>query len=172
MGEFGRSLLRKARGVAGLGVIGGDVGFVGGGIWGLVAGVLDMGFFMDAGYWSFLLARTVESAAYFALPASFAATSFGLLLAIADGRRSLADLPLWRMALFGALGGALFVPALVLVRIGLSAFAPFPVAALPVIGAFAGLGGLLAASLTAVAKRAHQAELRLVEEVQLLSAPE
>ena len=172
MRALGERLLRKARGIAGLGLVGGAVGLLAGGVLGLVNAVVDMGFYLDAGYWSFLLARAAASATFLALPAAFATASFGLLLGVTDGRRSLLDLPLWRMALLGALGGSLFVPVYVLARVGLSAFAPFPVAALPTIGIFAGLGGVLAASLTAIAKRAHRAELELVEEVRVLAGPE
>ena len=172
MGSFAGSLLRKGRGIVGLGVIGGSLGLIGGGFWGLGTAVLELGFFVDAGYWSIVLQRIVGAATYFALPAAFATTSFGVLLGVTDGRRSLTDLPLWRMALLGAVGGGLFVPAYILVRVGLSAFAPFPTTILPLMGLFAGLGGALSVSLTAVAKRAHRAELRLVEEAQLLATPE
>ena len=172
MGGFVGVLLRKARGIAGLGMIGGALGLIGGGLWGLTTAVLELGFFVDAGYWSLLVQRVVGAATYFALPAGFATASFGVLLGVTDGRRSLADLPLWRMALLGAVGGGLFVPTYILVRVGLSPLAPFPTSILPLMGLFAGLGGALTVSLTAVAKRAHRAELRVVEEAQLLAAPE
>ena len=165
-------LFRKARGILGLGVAGAAVGFLGGGLLGFVTTILDVGLFLDAGYWSLLLKSALSSATYFAQPAAFASASFGVLLAVADGRRSLLDLPLWRMALFGALGGGLFIPAYILVRIGPSAFAGFPISIVPTIGLLSGLGGLLAVSLTAIAQRAHRAELRVVHEVEVLAGPE
>lgn len=140
-------------------------------MWGFITTVLDIGWFWDANYWSFVLSEALHSATFWALPAAFASSGFGLLVAALDGRLSLTELPLWRMTLFGAVGGALFIPAYVFVRIGLTAFAPFPLAILPQMGWFALLGGGLTASLTTLAKRAQRAELQTVREVASLAEP-
>ena len=172
MGGLGERLLRKARGIVGLGLVGAGLGLLGGGVWGLITTLLDVGLFLDAGYWSLLLTRITSTATYFALPAAFTTTSFGLLLAAADGKRALVDLPLWRMALFGALGGALFFPAILFARFGMTVFGNFPISSLPLMGVLASLGGLLTLSLTALAKKAHHAELDVVRDVERLSQPE
>lgn len=170
-GRWG-GLLRKARGILGLGAIGGVAGLVAGGVVGFIEAVLRVGFFLDAEYWLLLLRAAVAAGTYYAQPAAFAAVSFGVLLAAADRRRSLVELPMWRMALFGALGGAAFFPLIVVVRLGLTPFIDMSVSVLSTIGVFAGAGGLLAATLTAVAKKAHRDELRLVRDLELLSRPE
>lgn len=172
LSTLGRRLLRKARGIAGLGLVGGALGLLCGGIVALGATIVEVGFYVDAGYWSFLLARVMNSAIDWALPAAFTTTSFGVLLAVADGRRTLLDLPLWRMALFGVLGGSLFLPVYLFARFGLTAFTRFPTLPVGTVGLFAAVGGMLTVSFTAIAKRAHRHELQVVREVELLSGPE
>jgi len=169
VGQFVERLARKARGIVGLGLVGAGVGLLGGGLWGLVTTVLNAGWFWDANYWQFVFSEALNAATFWALPAAFASSGFGLLVAALDGRRSLTELPLWRMTLFGAVGGALFIPAYLLRYMGWEAVASFPLAMLPQVGLFAVMGGGLTASLTVLAKRAQRAELQAVRAVVSLA---
>lgn len=94
----------------------------------------------------------------------FTAAGFGLLLTSGDSRRSLQELSLWRMGLFGGLVGASFPPIYVIVQMGLSAYLSAPLSFLPAMGALACVGGVLTSSLVAIAKRANRAELRSADE--------
>lgn len=90
---------------------------------------------------------------------------FGLALLAVDSKRSLRELPLWRMAALGALLGAGVPVVFMLLTSGLDHFlyAPGIVASVTTQGAV--LGGLVASSMVALAQRADRAELAQVDEV-------
>jgi hypothetical protein len=162
------SMLRRFRGVVGLGIVAGGIGLLGGAIYGLVSTLLGTGFFWDPGYLSFLLRRVAGSAAYWGLPAAFAGTGFGALLAVGHGKRSLEELPVWRMGLFGAVGGTLFIPAFLVARFGVGVLLDFPFSLLSSMAMLGGLGAVLTSSMVAMAKRARREELSAADEVSLL----
>lgn len=173
MGSFIQKVLPKVRGILGLGIIGGGVGLVGGTIFYLVAILFTLGFYIDAEYLSFLVGRVATLATPWGLLGAFAGTGFGALLAATDAKRSLDELPLWRMGLFGAFFGTLFMPLFVFVRFGTGPFlnAPLhmlPSYMLPSMGIFGVGGAILSTSMVAMAKKAHRAELAAVEEVAAL----
>lgn len=159
MRQLLKRLARKARGVMGLGVVGGVAGLLLGGVWGVVGAVARSGIFFDVGYLRFLWQMALGSGLGFAMIGAFTASGFGVLVAAADSRKSLEDLPLWRMGLFGALMGAVFPPVLVISRVGLTGYLGGVVSLLPVSAVLGLAGGLGTASLVAIAKRAERAEL-------------
>lgn len=156
MGERGR-FRSKIRGILGLGLVGGAVGFGVGAIWGGILSVLRSGIVFDVDYLPFLLTMVLGNAKGFMMIGAFTAAGFGGLLAMADSRRSLEELPLWRMGLFGALVGAAFPPIFVVWRMGVSAASlSYAVTLLPVMGVLGCAGGVLTASMVALAKRAPE----------------
>jgi hypothetical protein len=159
MSELMKRLAAKVRGLVGLGLLGGAAGFMLGGVWGVVSSALRSGIFLDVGYLRFLLDMAWGNALGFAQVGAFTTAGFGVLVAAIDSRRSLVDLPLWRMGLFGALAGAVFPPLIVVWRIGLAAYLDAAVTLLPVSVAIGLIGGLATASMVAVAKRADRLEL-------------
>ena len=59
----------------------------------------------------------------FLMIGAFTAAGCGVLVAATDATRSIEELPLWRMALFGALAGAVFPPIFVMMKFA-DLFAP------------------------------------------------
>jgi hypothetical protein len=91
----------------------------------------------------------LELAPLFALLGAIAGTVFGVALSVGERRRTLADLKLSRVALWGAIGGAA-MPLLLGKPLGnLAVFAP--------------LGALLASGSLLLARRAARAELEAAE---------
>lgn len=93
-------------------------------------------------------------------------TGFGALVAVTDAKRSLEELPLWRMGLFGALAGAMFLPAYVLLREGMGPL--LDLGMLPFMGVFGAFGAILSSSMVSLAKDAHRDELSAADEVVAL----
>lgn len=160
MREAFRRMARKARGIVGLGLLGAIAGFVLGGVWGVVTALLRSGVVLDPAYLGFLGRMALGNAVGFAMIGAFTTSGFGALVASVDSKRSLEELPLWRMALFGALVAALFPPIFVVGRQGLAGYLEIAASLLPVSGVLGVIGGTAAASLVAVAKRTGRAELR------------
>jgi len=154
-----KRLAAKVRGLLGLGLVGGAAGFLLGGVWGVVSSALRSGIFLDVGYLRFLLDMAWGNALGFAQIGAFTTAGFGVLVAAMDSKRSLVDLPLWRMGLFGALAGAVFPPLIVVWRIGLAAYLEAALSLLPVSIVIGLVGGLATASMVAAAKRADRQEL-------------
>ncbi len=162
---LGEKIRAKIRGLLGLGLVGGVLGLFGGAIWSLVSTLLRLGFFVDSGFWSYVADRVLGAAIIWGMVGVFTGSGFGTLLAVMDSRRSLDELPLWRMALFGAIAGAAFEPVYVLVRFGVGPLLASPLQMLPYMGIFGTLGAMLTSSLVVMAQRVHRAELSAVQEV-------
>lgn len=141
------AILRKLRGIAGMALVW-SAGFVA--FWlvlGTIIRIVDPPS-IDAGEGPFAMAPL------FALLGAIAGTVFGLTVAFGERRRTLADLKLSRMAIWGAMGGAA-MPLLLGKPLGnLAVFAP--------------LGALLATGSLALARRAARAELPVNEPDPLL----
>lgn len=75
MGELLRTLARKARGILGLGIVAGGLGFIFGALGGVVDTMLTLGVFQDPGYWRYLLERALAGATYWGQPAAFVGVS-------------------------------------------------------------------------------------------------
>ena len=146
------------RGVVGLGVIGGAIGAVLGGAWGGFTAVL-AGFFPDPGYLRFVWAMVLGNAMGFGMIGAFTASGFGVILALTDARRSLDELPLWRMGLFGALAAAAFPPLFVIGTAGWSDYLAAAEYLVPTSLWLGALGGGGTMTLVAIAKRAGRDEL-------------
>ena len=171
MSDLIHSMLRRLRGVVGLGLVAGGIGLFGGAIHGLISTLLGAGFFWDPGYLSFLLRRVAAVAVYWGLPAAFAGTGFGALLALGHGKTALEELPVWRMGLFGAVGGALFIPAYLVSRFGMGVFLDFPLSLVSSMVMLGGLGAVLTSSMVVMAKRARRAEISASDRISLLRSP-
>ena len=165
---LGEKIRAKIRGLLGLGLVGGALGLFGGAIWSFVSTLLTLGFFVDAGFWSYVADRVLGAASLWGIVGVFTGTGFGTLLVAMDSKRSLDELPLWRMAIFGAVAGAAFMPAYVLVRFGVGPLLQAPLLMLPSMGVFGTLGAMFTSSLVVMAQRAHRAELTAVQEVAAL----
>jgi len=168
IGMLGEKIRAKIRGLLGLGLVGGVVGIFGGAIWSLVFTLLSLGFFVDVGFWSHVADRVLGAATLWGIVGVFTGTGFGALLVAMDSKRSLDELPLWRMGLFGAVAGAAFMPVYVLVRFGVGPLLDAPLLLLPYMGVFGTLGAMFTSSLVVMAQRAHRAELTAVQEVAAL----
>lgn len=153
----------KIRGILGLGLIGGFVGFVGGALWGLVSTMLRSGIFFDADYLPFLGRMALGNGIGFMKIGAFTMAGFAVLLAAVESRRSITELPLWRMGIFGALVGALFPPIYVISRMGLPVYLESAQTFLPVMGILGGVGGVTTAAIVWIAKSADRKELRSAE---------
>ena len=146
----------------------GVLGVAGGALWTVGTTLLRLGVFVDGGFWWHVGADVLGGATLWGLLGAFTATSFGSFLAIADSKRSLDQLPLWRMAVFGAVAGAAFMPALVAIRVGLPTLFDAAHTMLPTMGLLGTVGAAFTTSLVAIAQRAHRAELAVVEETHAL----
>lgn len=160
------SLGARLRGLLGLGVLGGLLGFVGGLLWTLGVSLFGLGGF--AGGWVAVASQLTGAATLWGLLGAFTATAFGTLLMFSDSKRSLDQLPLWRMAVLGALAGAAFLPAFVTIRFGVAFFMDAAHTLLPTMGLLATFGAAFTTSLVVMAQRAHRAELDVVEDAQAL----
>jgi hypothetical protein len=140
--------LRKLRGLLGVGVMWGALwGGIGAAI-GFVVGLV------DPGAWT-LANPVVQWALGMGAYGFVSGVGFGGLLALGEGRRTLADLSLRRVALWGVLGSAA-VPLL----FGALGFFDAGTTMLDVVGAMlvtAGLGGTFAPAAVAVARKAELA---------------
>lgn len=152
-------LKAKLRGIAGLGLIGGVAGFLGGALWGIVASMVRSGIFFDTEYLRFLGRMALGNATGFMLIGASTGAGFATLLAAFDPGRSIEDLPLWRMGLLGALVGAAFPPIYVIVTMGLPVYLASAPTFLPVMGVLGGVGAAFTTSVVAIAKRASRSEL-------------
>lgn len=158
----------KLRGLLGLGLVGGVLGFAGGTLWSIGTSLVRLGVFIDRGFWWAVASDALGTATLWGLLGAFTATAFGSCLALTDSKRSLDQLPLWRMAALGAVAGAAFLPAFVGIRFGVTTLIdaahtlPYSMALL---GTF---GAAFTTSLVAIAQRAHRAELAIVDETREL----
>jgi len=152
--------LRKVRGLFGLGVIGAAVGLVAGPIADVLLRLVSMaiqGAPDVPSLGSFILASAASAAADWALLGGFTGMAFGTLLAVTDRKRTLEQLPTWRMGLLGAIGGAAFLGVYVLLQ-----GPPRPVldmALFAAVGVASALGACLTTSMVALAKRARRREI-------------
>lgn len=153
---------RRLQGLLGLASIGGIAGTILGTAWGVAVGWLGL----DGAP---LFERLLDFGGLGLISGAACAAGFGALLASLDGRKSLEELPLWRMALFGALVGMALPTVFVLVTSGTANFVSLPgvMASIAAVGGV--LGGGMAAGLVGVAKRAHSAEFTVVDEVARLA---
>lgn len=158
----------KLRGILGLGLVAGFLGVLGGGIWGVVSTLLEVGLFSDPGYWTHLFQQAVEGALYWGRPAAFVGVGFGTTLGLVGRRLSLRSLRWEVAALIGAGVGALFIPLYIAMIAGPAVLLSLPPGLVPLVGTFGATGAALAGSLTLLAKHAEQRELRMVEEVAAL----
>lgn len=161
MSRTGR-LGKRLRGLLGLGAIGGAVGAVLGAPWGVVVWLRGW----DGGP---LIEQLLNFGALGFVAGGMCAVGFGGLLATLDRRTSLADLPLWRMALFGAFVGAALPALFLLSTSGTAHFVTVPGLVASIVATGGVLGAGLATTLVGVAKRAHRRELATVEEVASLA---
>ena len=166
MRGFVHRVLSKVRGVLGLGLIGAGAGLLGAAFGTLVLGLADLGFVIDAGYWAHVMREFAEIAIPWGLLGASIGTGFGALVAVADANRSLEELPLWRMGLFGALAGAMFLPVYVLLREGMGPL--LDLGMLPFMGVFGVFGAILASSMVELAQNAPREELSATDEVVAL----
>ncbi len=161
MRSFVHGVFAKLRGVLGLGLIGAGAGLLGAAFGTLVLGLADLGLVIDAGYWAYVMREFAEVAIPWSLLGASVGTGFGALVAVADGKRSLEELPLWRMGLFGALAGAMFLPAYVFFGMG----PPPDLGMIPFIGVFGAFGAMLSSSMVSLAKDAPRDELSATDDV-------
>lgn len=146
----------KLRGLFGLSVVGAAAGGLFGALWEIGSTWLGLGglSFGSLGW----------SAALWAGFGAFAAGGLGVFLAAVSAKSTLEELSAWRAGAGGAVLGS--VAPLVLVFAVTGGFAA------PAIGYVAGLsglfGGLLGAGLVVTAKRAHAAELRGAQGLDVL----
>ena len=157
-------LRTKVRGILGLGIVGGFAGFVGGAIWGVASSIFRSGIFFDPEYVRFLFRMALGNAMGFMMIGAFTTTGFAALLAAADSKRSLDELPLWRMGLFGGLVAAAFPAVFMIARFGISAYVDAALSLVPVMAALGLAGGVLTSSMVAVAKRSSREELPAAQE--------
>ena len=156
IGKFIRRLLAKARGILGLGLVGGAVGFVGGFFGALLLGTVDAVVHKGGDLWLLILQLALRSGIDWALLGLFVGSGFGSLVALTSRRRSLEQLSPWRTGTLGGLAGALFVPVALGLEGGWAAAAEASVA---IMCMSATLGAVLSTALVVVAQRADRAEL-------------
>ena len=148
-------LFRRLRGLLGVGVMWGAMWAVVGAIIGVVA--------PESWTWAHpILDVAIGMGAYGVI----SGIGFGALLSLSEGRRTLGDLSLQRVALWGVLGGAAVPPIF-----GLLGTFPVGTTLMDVIGAVgvtAFLGGTFASSSVAMARRA---ELQAGDDPHVLGAP-
>ncbi len=105
-----------------------------------------------------VLAAAIRFALMYATAGGIAGTTTAWLAARAETGRQLLDIPTWRLAAWGVLGGV--APAAIFGFLGLIAGAPvsgvLPLLGLGVIGG--GVSGLIAGSASAAAKRVRPSE--------------
>ena len=156
MAKFIRGLLAKARGILGLGLAGGAVGFLGGFLGALLPAAVDAVVHKRGDLWLVVVQLALRSGIDWALLGMFVGSGFGSLVALTSRRRSLEELSPWRMGLLGGLAGALFVPIALGIEGGWAAAAE---ASAAITCMSAALGAALSTSLVVVAQRADRAEL-------------
>ena len=166
MRGFVHRALSKLRGVLGLGLIGSGAGLLGAAFGTLILGLADLGFVIDTGYWAYVMREFAEVAIPWSLLGASIGTGFGALVAVTDAKRSLEELPLWRMGLFGALAGAMFLPAYVLLREGMGPL--LDLGMLPFMGVFGAFGAILSSSMVELAQNAPPDALPAADEVVAL----
>ena len=105
-----RAVGRKARGILGLGLMGGTVAGIGGALLNLVTSLTRFGLFGDPGFWEFILRSTLNAGMGFFVMGSIVSATFGTALALTARDRSLRELPLWQMGLLG-MGVAATIPS-------------------------------------------------------------
>jgi hypothetical protein len=169
MGGLIGKLLRKLRGVLGLGLVGGAVGFFGGGVVHLVLQLLSVWVPGISVPWGTALITAMRWGSF----GAFAGAGFGGLLALTTARRTLQELSGWKVGVLGAAVGALFFPAFIIGGAGFERLLLFTLSdALLNAGTFGLLGAGLSWSMVTLAKRADRAELTIVEEVKGLIGTE
>jgi predicted Na+-dependent transporter len=89
---------------------------------------------------------------------------FGTLLAAMESKKSLEQLPIWRMGLYGFLAGAALMPIGVYLKYGLEIFWEIAPEILGGMGLLGALGGGLGAAMVTLAKKSHEAELAAIDE--------
>ena len=157
MRGFIQRVFEGARGILGLGAIGGGLGLSVGFLGDLLLRIAETGIVVGADQWVNVLQMAVRSGTQWALVGVFVGSGFGSLVALTAGRRALDELATGRMAYLGGLVGALFLPVYISLREGWSGLLATEV--LPMMGITAAIGAALSASAIAIAKRAHRAEI-------------
>ncbi len=152
-----RKLLRRLRGLMGVGLTWGTLwGGIGAGI-GLLVGVMSPEVWM----WTNPI---LDYAIGIGLYGFFSGVGFGTLLSVGEGRRTILDLSLGKVAVFGVLGAVLVPVAFGMM--GAFAAGTTVVDIIEAVLLTGVLGGTFAPGSVAIARRA---ELREAEERRLLS---
>jgi hypothetical protein len=122
------------------------------GTWGLVGAVVGL-FIGSSATGDPVAAAAARFALMYATAGGIAGTTAAWLVARAETGRRLRDIPTWRLALWGVLGGV--APAAIFATLGLVAGAPMgSVVALLGLGVVGGgVSGLVAGSASAIARR-------------------
>lgn len=152
-----KKLLRKLRGLLGFGLTWGGLWAIIGAGFGLVHGLIEPGIWQWAN-------PILEWAVGMGLYGAVSGIGFGALLSLGEGRRSLLDLSLRRVAVWGVLGAAA-VP-LFFNMLGMFGAGTTAVDIIQAILLTSALGGTFAPASVAMARRA---ELQASEERELLS---
>ncbi len=141
-------LLRKARGLLG-------VGLTWGALWAMVGGVIGvlLGFMTDAWLWYNPITTWALGMGMYGFVSG---VGFGKLLALTEGRKRLDQLSLKKMALWGVLGSAA-VP-LLFVPLGMFSVGTTFIDILGAMGLTALLGGISAPGAVALARHAELSE--------------
>jgi len=168
-----RAFGRKARGILGLGVVGGTIAAVGGVVLTVVTSLGRFGLLLEPGFLEYLARSTASAGLTFFLVGSTVSAGFGTLLAVTTRERALADLPLWQMAALGAVVAGFTPAAFVLAFGGWGTLVASGAGLLSSSVTFAGFGGLLTSGLVAAAKSAERREVSSGEDdrARLSSGP-
>ena len=155
-----KGLMKRLRGVLGLGALGGTAGAVIGSLWWFGAYLLG-----DTG--GVIFGPLGWTAALWGTFGAFGAAGAGLLLTVSSSRRTLDQLSPWRLGAFGAVMGFLAPPVYMLLSTGVY-WGPV----LSMVATASGvLGGIVGYGLVEVAKRAPS-ELAAGDETRSLESAE
>jgi len=168
-----RGFGRKARGILGLGVVGGTIAALGGMVLNLLTSLGRFGLLLEPGFLQYLAQSTANAGMTFFLVGSTVSAGFGTLLAVTSRDRAIGELPLWQMAALGAVVAGATPAAFMLAVGGWGMVVAAGTGLLSSSVTFAGFGGLLASGLVAAAKSAARREVSSGEEdrARLASGP-
>jgi hypothetical protein len=157
----------RISGILGLGAIWSLVWAVVGVVWGAVLGFAGARFLPEAIVRQQQFALALTGAAFFAIYGFTVGTMFGIVLSLAERRRTLERLRASRLALLGGVAGLLVAMTIMIASRSTEAFAP------GVIGQVAGIAGVLGAGCAAaslkLARSAPRADNKPVSSGTALS---